>query len=987
MDLQQRVTNDICEENSEFAYGFGWGMNYLLFHFDKDLQNQIFKKAGINSHFAQGLGFSLGIIHATPGEHFPKELKHTIYDRMCNENSELASGVGFGLGYAFNYVSKKIRAEVFEKAEKNSELAFGLGTGLGYIFNYFSKDTQKDILVGRATQKLGSRFMNGLGTGLGYTFSYLSEDDDRKKELLYKATRDNPYLASGLGRGLGYMYQYLPGNLKEEVFEKISQDAHFSRGLGEGLGGIFVYLSQDTKEELLEKLVAVGHYVEFARGLGLGLGRIFGLLDKDLQSRVLRISNEQNTALARGLGEGMALYFEYRRQEGKSGAREEVEQRGGREENNAVIYHHYNINDDIYRYARENVQFDIGLGEGLGMIFQYLPLEFQDKLLSKSGHQYDDEYFARGLGEGLGRIFQYLNENLQKMVFECTAATATTTNSNNNNSAFSRGLGAGLSQAYFYPILKSKSNNYMVNKMIKKYIDDNSEFALGVGVGAGQIFAYLPPKSQNGIIQQAKSNQGFAKGLGFSLGHAFAYLEKNDESVKEKLCRELLYKNEHFAYSFGSGIGRNFGAFEQGPQEQAISFLVKDKGIAGSNILATSTSMMSYAKGLGSSFGRFFRYLNWSSRLSILTRCLNCNPWFATSLGSSIGRSFASFDPSLQDIVLQKSMAKDNKEFATGFGYGLRDSLSYIDKRRQEKILASAIKSNEYLLEGFNKLYPMKDYNNNNNNSKTTPDTLLSYEGDDNLPFSDFPSVCFTPPPPPLHSSGGLASSYDEYTSKSGEVSFSGQIADYFICYIDMVSSTTVTYRLNQVQLGKYYSIFLNSMSTIIGKFQGKIVKNVGDCLIFYFPKTAIREKNGSNLNRRQEFKNAIECCLAIVDSYEVINVRLSDEKLPPLNYKISADYGPVELVQSRTSKSYDLFGPVMNICAKINSKAPANGIAIGSGLYQNLKSLEIEEYIYKMIGKFHFEADPLQGKRTIYKIYSIMRANKKMISNSFVNF
>lgn len=268
---------------------------------------------------------------------------------------------------------------------------------------------------------------------------------------------------------------------------------------------------------------------------------------------------------------------------------------------------------------------------------------------------------------------------------------------------------------------------------------------------------------------------------------------------------------------------------------------------------------------------------------------------------------------------------------------------------------------------------------------------MLTYRDDNNnLPFSDFPLVRFTPPPHPLHASDSITSNYDEHTSKSGEVSFSGQVTDYCICYVDMVSSTTITYGLNSMQMGKYYSIFLNSMSTIIGKFQGKIVKNVGDCLIFYFPKTAMKERrrNDPSLNSRQEFKNAIECCLAMVDSHEIINARLSDEKLPPLNYKISADYGPVELVQSETSKSYDLFGPVMNICAKINSKAPANGVAIGSSLYQTLKSLNVNEYIYKMIGKLHLRTNPRERKQhVIYEIYSITRMDKKMIVNPFVNF
>ena len=40
-------------------------------------------------------------------------------------------------------------------------------------------------------------------------------------------------------------------------------------------------------------------------------------------------------------------------------------------------------------------------------------------------------------------------------------------------------------------------------------------------------------------------------------------------------------------------------------------------------------------------------------------------------------------------------------------------------------------------------------------------------------------------------------------------------------------------------KIRKYYSVFLNSMSVIIKKYGGIIVKNIGDTLIIYFPKTS----------------------------------------------------------------------------------------------------------------------------------------------------
>jgi len=86
--------------------------------------------------------------------------------------------------------------------------------------------------------------------------------------------------------------------------------------------------------------------------------------------------------------------------------------------------------------------------------------------------------------------------------------------------------------------------------------------------------------------------------------------------------------------------------------------------------------------------------------------------------------------------------------------------------------------------------------------------------------------------------------------------------------------------------------------------------------------------------------------------SHRAINVKLHEEKLPSLNYRISADYGRVEVARSRSSQSDDLFGSAMNLCAKINSKAPPNGMVIGEALYQLVKPFA--DYNYSKVDDQH---------------------------------
>jgi two-component system response regulator ChvI len=149
-----------------------------------------------------------------------------------------------------------------------------------------------------------------------------------------------------------------------------------------------------------------------------------------------------------------------------------------------------------------------------------------------------------------------------------------------------------------------------------------------------------------------------------------------------------------------------------------------------------------------------------------------------------------------------------------------------------------------------------------------------------------------------------------------------------------MVNSTGVSATVNDSDnIRKHYTIFINTMSNIARRFGAKIVKNITDGLIMYFPRT-------SNSIDDSAFKNVIECGITMLAAGDVIKTKLTREKLAAVTYRISADYGKVEVAKLKTSQQEDLFGPTMNLCAKINSKAPANVMVIGGDLYLVLKSL-----------------------------------------------
>jgi CheY-like chemotaxis protein len=133
----------------------------------------------------------------------------------------------------------------------------------------------------------------------------------------------------------------------------------------------------------------------------------------------------------------------------------------------------------------------------------------------------------------------------------------------------------------------------------------------------------------------------------------------------------------------------------------------------------------------------------------------------------------------------------------------------------------------------------------------------------------------------------------------------------------------------------KYYSLFINSIASLVSSScsNGKVIKNIGDCILFYFPKT-------SDINEPNSFQNGIECCFKILDEGYKINNELARQYLSPFNYRITIDYGLLDLALVGDYSQIDLFGPTINLCSKINSSLyTPNEIIVGDTLYRLLKS------------------------------------------------
>jgi two-component system response regulator ChvI len=71
------------------------------------------------------------------------------------------------------------------------------------------------------------------------------------------------------------------------------------------------------------------------------------------------------------------------------------------------------------------------------------------------------------------------------------------------------------------------------------------------------------------------------------------------------------------------------------------------------------------------------------------------------------------------------------------------------------------------------------------------------------------------------------------------EIQFTGNSHNCCVCFVDVVDSTRITVEItNTEKIERYYSIFINTMAAIARNSGANIIKNTGDSLIYYFPRT-----------------------------------------------------------------------------------------------------------------------------------------------------
>ena len=173
-----------------------------------------------------------------------------------------------------------------------------------------------------------------------------------------------------------------------------------------------------------------------------------------------------------------------------------------------------------------------------------------------------------------------------------------------------------------------------------------------------------------------------------------------------------------------------------------------------------------------------------------------------------------------------------------------------------------------------------------------------------------------------------------------------------YVIFVDLVDSTKMSQKILPSQLGDVIRSFSQESTVIIEKYNGHILKFVGDAVVAYFI-----PKNDS----KKIANDVIKCAQTIIDVTKMsANPILEENHLPPLHLHIGIDFGLCSVLLYGTDKKkshIDLIGNTINMAAKMQAAADVDEIIIGKKIHEKLEDQrDWKKIIDKNIWKYDYE-------------------------------
>lgn len=152
------------------------------------------------------------------------------------------------------------------------------------------------------------------------------------------------------------------------------------------------------------------------------------------------------------------------------------------------------------------------------------------------------------------------------------------------------------------------------------------------------------------------------------------------------------------------------------------------------------------------------------------------------------------------------------------------------------------------------------------------------------------------------------------------------QNLDFPVIYIDLVGSTRMSTELTPDFLSKIITVFSQEVAYVIERFQGLVLKFVGDAAIGYFPYHIPKIGTSTPTSQCVVLDDIILCGEAIIHVVkDAINPLLLQMGHQGIRVKVTSDYGQHTIIRygSDVQRSHvDIISATMNLAAKMQSVA-----------------------------------------------------------------
>lgn len=203
---------------------------------------------------------------------------------------------------------------------------------------------------------------------------------------------------------------------------------------------------------------------------------------------------------------------------------------------------------------------------------------------------------------------------------------------------------------------------------------------------------------------------------------------------------------------------------------------------------------------------------------------------------------------------------------------------------------------------------------------------------------------------------------------RSGEIQVAGHVhrAKIGALFVDIVNSTARITRLDNEQIHKVISMFMEDTTRILLKYDITIDKFLGDgILAFNNDPVPYPDYTNRIVRAALEIRDRIQQRQYLYENYwmNVLQIRIG----------IASGWANVGFYgHDKSYHSYTAIGPVMNMASRLCSIANPNQIVVS---YDVMEGLNIEEFEFEFLGK-----KELKGFETdIIKVFSIERATKRI--------